>query len=389
MSYRSKTEIDDRIDDVRNGEKLHAWMKETEGKIDALDTAYSKDAEYKQITAQDDKVVRKYSHDELLKIGTEIKDLRRKPGEFFGNDFEKTAFGSDPMYSDASPGSSAVAVQYVRDIIRLAAFRSEIYNLCKKVPMTDRTAIYPTDNETGLTYTYRALQANDVTESAPSFSTVTLTSYDFSLYNTFSKAFVEDEIINLAGYLQDRLADAMSDIWDEQIINGNADPFTGILNASTREVTMSGVSFSSLDADDLISMLAEFATVQERQNLNWVVHPTVYDGVIMKLRNANGDFIFRDSNILVRGMPRQLLGMPVAFSNAMPTLSETASATSFIILGDFRYALSGERTPMKIQWLTDTMYAAQNLQDLMVSWFRWAFILGRANSFCKLTTSAS
>jgi len=387
MSYRSKTEIDDRIDDVRNGEKLHSWMKETENALDTISSAIENQDAVSKLVQSEDKGVRTYGHDELLKIGTELKDLRRKPGEFFGHDFEKTVFGN-PLYSDASTGSSAVAVGYINDIIKLAAYRSEIYGLCKKVPMTDRTAIYPT-SASDLTYTYRALQSDDVTESAPSFSTVTLTSYDFSLYNTFSKAFIEDEIINLADYLRDRLADAMSDIWDEQIINGNADPFTGILNAATNEVTMSGVSFSGLDADDLIDMLAEFDTVQERQNLTWVVHPTVYDGVIMKLRNASGDFIFRDSNILVRGMPRQLLGYPVAFSNAMPTLSETASATSFLILGDFRYALSGERTPMKISWLTDTFYAAQNLQDLMVSWFRWAFILGRATSFCKLTTATS
>jgi HK97 family phage major capsid protein len=252
--------------------------------------------------------------------------------------------------------------------------------------MVARTAVYP-KLSTEPVFTKLTTQSTDVTEAAPTFTTIDLTVRDYAFYIGFSHSFVQDNIIGLGQFMADRTAGALAKKIDNELLRSSSSP-TGLLNSTSAQVVrMTGPNFQDISEGDLVDMITALDQVQERDGACWIMHPQLLD-TVMRIQNAQGDFIFREAQVLTKGWTRQILGYPVVLSNQMPRLSESTANTAFIALGNPKLFLYGDREAMSIRWLDRTSYFATNLEELYVAYFRAAMAISMEDSFCLLKTAA-
>jgi len=149
---------------------------------------------------------------------------------------------------------------------------------------------------------------------------------------------LDDEEIDLMSFIGGRVAEAFARMEDEAFFIGDGTPtyggFTGLLNdTNLNEVTMSGTSILNIDADDLIDMVDE--TPQGAlNNGKYYMHRSIMS-LIRKLQSTDGIYIYQAPS--ERG-PATIWGYPVVLVEVMPSKSDDAEDTSFVLFGDMKKA---------------------------------------------------
>jgi len=153
---------------------------------------------------------------------------------------------------------------------------------------------------------------------------------------TMTSELLEDEEIDLASFITGRVAESFAQKEDEAFFNGDGTSdyggFTGLLqNGSVNEVTMTGTTFASMDADDLIDMQDE--TPQGAQaNAKYYMNRTNMS-TVRKLKDDDGLYIYQRPS---ETGPATIWGKPAVMVEAMPARSATAADTSFVLYGDLK-----------------------------------------------------
>ena len=186
---------------------------------------------------------------------------------------------------------------------------------------------------------------------------------------------------------------------DDACINGDGtstyNSITGIINgASVKEKVIAGASFESVTASELI--LAKLELIPGfRKNLAYVFHPDM-EIIFSDLKDNAGQFIFKfDSEAGVY----RIKGVPVYYTEALPSNANSDLDTVFGIVGDFRFWKLGMGPGMSMEMMNqgevedaDTGTAINlNTQDVRAAKFRH-FFDGKTNftdAFCVLKTAAS
>lgn len=153
-----------------------------------------------------------------------------------------------------------------------------------------------------------------------------------------SSELIADEEIDLFGFVGGRVAEGMARKEDEAFFNGDGTStygsFTGLLNnASVNEVVLSGSTFASMTADDLLDMID--ATPQGAQaNGKFYMHRTIRS-IVKRLKNDENTYIYQMPS---ENGPATIWGKPVVEVEAMPSSTDTAEDTSFVLYGDLKKA---------------------------------------------------
>lgn len=162
---------------------------------------------------------------------------------------------------------------------------------------------------------------------------------------TLTNELLEDTEIDFVSFLGSRVAEGFAQAEDEAFFKGDGTSsygsFTGLLKATDgNEVTMTGTTFASITAEDLIDMV-DATPSGAIANGKFYMHRTIMS-LIRKLREDSvtagdgaGAFIYQAPSD--RG-PATVWGYPVVLVEAMPTKSDTAADTSFVLFGDLRKA---------------------------------------------------
>ena len=155
---------------------------------------------------------------------------------------------------------------------------------------------------------------------------------------TLTSELIEDEEIDLAAFIAGRVAEGLAKQEDEAFFKGDGTStygsFTGLLeDSNVNEVTMAGSTFASIDADDLIDMVD--ATPQGAlANAKFYMHRTIMS-YIRKLKDSDNQYIYQRPS---ESGPATIWGYPVVMVEAMPSKTDTAAATSFVLFGDLKKA---------------------------------------------------
>ena len=160
---------------------------------------------------------------------------------------------------------------------------------------------------------------------------------------------LEDQEIDLVSFIAGRVAENFAKKEDEAFFKGDGTStyggFTGLLNnTNVNEVVMTGATFASIDADDLIDMVD--ATPQGAMaNGKYYMHRTIMS-YIRKLKDTTGEYIYQRPS---ESGPATVWGYPVVLVEAMPTKLDTAADTSFVLFGDLKKAsILGYKGAIKI-----------------------------------------
>lgn len=151
---------------------------------------------------------------------------------------------------------------------------------------------------------------------------------------TLTRELLEDQEIDLFSFVGGRIAEGFAREIDEQFLTGTGAVFTGALNnASTNTVTIAGTSIATLNADDLLDM--EDETPQGAlSGAKFYMHRSIKN-IVRKLQDIEGQYIYQKPS---EGGPGTIWGYPVVLSEVMPSISDDAPDTPFIIFGDLKKA---------------------------------------------------
>lgn len=157
---------------------------------------------------------------------------------------------------------------------------------------------------------------------------------------SFTNELLEDEEIDLVSFIASRVAEGFAEAEDTAFFDGDGTStygsFTGLLrNSNVNTVTMGSGdgAFSDIDADDLIDMVD--ATPQgAHRNGKFYMHRTIMS-YVRKLKDSQGMYIYQAPS---QGGPATVWGYPVVLVEAMPSKTDTAVSTAFVLFGDLRKA---------------------------------------------------
>lgn len=155
---------------------------------------------------------------------------------------------------------------------------------------------------------------------------------------TMTSELLEDTEIDFIAFLASRVAEGIAKGEDEAFFKGDGTSaygsFTGLLEATdVNEVVLAGTTFASMDADDLLDMIDETPS-GALANAKFYYHRTI-KSILRKLKSTQGEYIYQAPS---QSGPATVWGYPEVLVEAMPSKTDTAADTSFVLFGDLRQA---------------------------------------------------
>jgi len=155
---------------------------------------------------------------------------------------------------------------------------------------------------------------------------------------TLTNTLIEDSEIDLTSFIAERVAEGMAEKEDDAFFNGDGTSsygsFTGLLNNNNlNTVTMSGSTFASMDADDLLDM-QDATPAGAMKNAKYYMHRTIMS-IVRKLKDSQNQYIYQRPT---ESGPATIWGKPVVEVEVMPDSGDTAANTAFVIFGDLKKA---------------------------------------------------
>lgn len=179
------------------------------------------------------------------------------------------------------------------------------------------------------------------TETAtPKLNEVTIAVHNIYAYPKTTQEILDFGGVDILGWLTDEISESFVETEETDLTNGTGTKQAkGFLtyprttqNDKARPfgtLQKMEVQPAKLSADTLIDLLFSLHS-KYRKNAVWVMNSQTA-ATLQKLKNGNGDYIWRDG--LQVGSPATLLGLPVYYLETMPDATGT---NAFLAVGDFK-----------------------------------------------------
>lgn len=191
-------------------------------------------------------------------------------------------------------------------------------------------------------------EAEDFTESTPTYDKKALTAYKLTYLVKLSEELIADSGYDLFGELATNYADLAGEAQDIKFCQGTGINEIGGLIAGA-SLGKTAASTLAITSDELIDFQYSLKK-QYRRRAIWV-GATETAKTIRKMKNAQGQYIWQPA--LTEGQPDILLGRPFEETLGMPGIA--AGATP-LIFGDLKYYTIAQRGSRSIQRLNE-LYA--------------------------------
>jgi HK97 family phage major capsid protein len=174
-------------------------------------------------------------------------------------------------------------------------------------------------------------EASAIPVSESQFGQVSLGAYKYGALFQISRELLDDEGVDLEGYLAQNAGRALGNAMGNHFINGTgSNQPSGILAGSTGAVTGSSGVAGLATVDNLIDLYySVISPYRASRSCAWLMNDTTV-GKVRKLKDSSGAYIWQPS--LVAGTPDSILGKPV-FTD--PYVATAATGAKSVIFGDF------------------------------------------------------
>lgn len=320
--------------------------------------------------------MRKNPNEQSMKI---IRDIQKR---------YSTGKAADLQEGTDSEGGYWVPTMFSNKIWRIAEQASIALQMCMKVPLTSGYKLPILAETSGVTVVFGAEEAS-FTQTNPVPEQSTVSASKMNGYTVMSNELLEDEEIGLIDYLVMLFGEAMGAKTDSVLWNANAEAsngaFYGILKKSgVNTVTMTGGngSFTKVTGDNLSSMISKIKS-PALVNAKFFMHRTVFHYIrTLKKNSEANNYAYQD----IGGSPvGTIWGYPVVLSEQMPSTSDDAVSTPFMVFGNLAYYLIGTKGEMTIK-ISDIPKILTD-QTVMVARKRLAMGCAVPSAFCILKTS--
>lgn len=277
----------------------------------------------------------------------------------------------------ASEGGYLVAPEYQWDIIKLARNRSYALQLARVVNMISNVQYVPTESTHGLV-TWESEGATK-TPSEPTFGQVQLTAKKAFCLGRITNEELADTSVDIVGILTEQFAYATAQDIDNQWLNGNGSPWSGLLSTITTSVILGTTgSISGLVFTDLSNVIAQL--VEARLEGAVFLMNKNAKHYVRTLKDTYGRPVFAMPG---NGVPGTIYEYPYNQSEKMP--NGLGAGVKSILLGNFNYSILGRRQGvMNIDVDPYGLFDSDTTRFRMVT--RWAHAIGMQDAFCILKT---
>lgn len=164
----------------------------------------------------------------------------------------------------------------------------------------------------------------ELTEKTGKFTTVKLTNYIVGCLAKISESLINRTDFDLVSYVIQKVAQAIADFLERELIVGTSDKMTGVLSA-TQGVTLQ--SSTAITGDDLIDLQDSIPDIYQAKAC-WIMHKNTRK-IIRKLKDSDGNYLLQKDLTMPFGY--SLLGKPVYISESCPQI---AAGNKVIAYGD-------------------------------------------------------
>lgn len=285
-------------------------------------------------------------------------------------------------------GGYLVPEEFRAEIIRLIPKFGLMRRFARTIPMGTDTLRVPRQTD-GVTV-YWPGEGNKGTGSQPALGQVLLNSKTLVGLTAHSIEFLMDAGVPVIEYLQTIFAEAFAGEEDSQWLAGTGAPFTGILNASGVKTftpaTGGGKSvITGLTIDDLFDTVDQVEEEADEGAI-FIFHKKLL--TVFRKVKVTSDYALAPA---ANGLPATIGGVPYYTSKKMP--STTAVSTAFVIYGNPRYSLLGDRQQMTIAIAKEGTIGSDNLFEQNMQGLRMTERISLAvavpDAYSVLKTAAS
>ncbi|MCK3656786.1 capsid protein [Pasteurellaceae bacterium Macca] len=253
--------------------------------------------------------------------------------------------------NNGADGGYSVIPQLDRDVMKRLSDDSVMRSICNVVRLPLGAKEYKKLVSNGGAAVSHIGEEEKRTETGtPTLNEVTITLHNIYAYPKTTQEILDFGGVDILGWLTDEIADTFTETEESTLTNGTgtkqAKGFLTYPRSADKDKTRAfgtlqkmEVPVAKLTADTLIDLLFTLKS-KYRKNAVWVMNSQTA-GTLQKLKNGNGDYIWRDG--LQVGSPATLLGLPVYYLETMP---DVGANQPFLAVGDFKrgYTIADHET---------------------------------------------
>ena len=182
-----------------------------------------------------------------------------------------------------------------------------------------------------------------MTSTAVKFTSVALTGFLAGVLSKVSKSLVNNAQFDLVSYTINKVAQAIAEFLENELINGTASKMTGITSATT---AVTAASATAVTTDELIDLQMRVPEVYQGK-CEWYMHKDTLK-LLRKLKDNDGNYVLNRD--LTTAFGWTLLGRPIKITESMP---KAEAGKVSIVYGDMSGLYVKIVEDMDIQVLTE------------------------------------
>ncbi len=240
------------------------------------------------------------------------------------------------MVSSDTKGAALAPVDFAKEIIDGLADVAVMRQIARILPpISGKSAAYP--RRTGGSGAAMVAEGGTITPYDLTFDQVNLTPHKAAALVEVSNELLQDEAVDLAGYLARHFTDEIGELLEGQYWTGDgADAnLQGILTAVDAEeapiiTRVDTASDSAIAVDDILTLWAALPA-KYRKNAVFVCNSAM-EAVLRKLKDAEGRYLMVQD--LATGLGNTLLGRPLVLAESFP--GDIEAGKDVLMVGDFQ-----------------------------------------------------
>lgn len=240
-----------------------------------------------------------------------------------------------------SLGGYMVPEEYAGEIMGFAREKSFALRDCKIVNMKSDTMRVPTE-ATSVSVSY-GVEGSTLDETNPTIGEVVLNAERLGAWTSATNELLQDAAENgtdVVSWLGGLFAEALGQEVDDNVMNGGAlESFTGALSGAGHSVVLdTRGSYENITIQDLSEMIAQLSDNQMGSNPKFYMEKKVWQ-ILRDQQDSSGQLIFDPT----ASISRSVYGYPIIISDVMPTPNTSGGADPFVLFGDLKHYLFGNR----------------------------------------------
>ncbi len=311
-------------------EKRNTLIEEMEGLVSKIETetrAFDEDeqkrmAEIKEEIRKIDETIKSVEDIEgMEKREVKVNEEKMEQREIDEQLFLKFIKGEERALDVANNGG-IIPTSIANRIIEKVKELSPIYSMAT-VYNVGGDLVFPVYDEStssiGATYVD---DLQELTESTGKFTTVKLQNFIVGCLAKESKSLINRTDFDLVGFIVNKVAKAIAEFLEKELINGTTNKMTGVLSATQ---TVTSGTINKVDFDDIIDLMDLVPEVFQ-SNSCFIMHKSTRKA-LRKLKDTNGDYILNKDATTPFGY--SIFGKPVYITDSMPEFAEGAKAIAY------------------------------------------------------------